>query len=86
MVSLDREARSSAIRRFASRLRFPYLFVLLVGLLVLDLLLVDPIPFIDEIVLGLLAVLVGMWKERRANKVQKTPPPSREPPSRQLPE
>ena len=47
------------IQRLASRLRFPHLFWLTAGLFVLNLFVLDPIPFIDEILLGLLTVMLG---------------------------
>ena len=47
------------------RLRYPWVFVLLGALLVADLLVPDPIPFLDEIVLALLTFLVGSWRTRR---------------------
>lgn len=53
------------IQRWASRLRHPQLFALLLGVFLADLILPDFIPFADEIFLGLLTVLFGMWKDRR---------------------
>ncbi len=50
--------RTRLIERFASQLRFPYLFLLTAGLFVADLLIPDAIPFADEILLGLIAVLL----------------------------
>lgn len=50
---------------FAQRLRFPHLFLLILGLFVLDLLLPDFIPFIDEILLGMLTLLLAAWKQRK---------------------
>ena len=62
----------AAISSFAARLRFPQLFLLTAGLFLLDLLIPDLIPFADEVLLGLLTMLFGMWKqETRAAK----PPP-----------
>jgi hypothetical protein len=52
------------IIRFASRLRFPWLFALTALLLVVDLLVPDPVPLLDEIVLALLTLLFGMWRRR----------------------
>jgi len=49
----------------ASRLRFPWLLALTVGLLLLDLVIPDLIPFVDEILLGLATLLLGNWKRRR---------------------
>ena len=47
---------------FASRLRFPTLFKLGLGLFVLDLLVPDLIPFADEILLGLSTLILSRWK------------------------
>ena len=47
---------------FASRLRFPTLFKLGLGLFVLDLLIPDLIPFADEILLGLSTLILSRWK------------------------
>jgi hypothetical protein len=54
-------------RRFASRLKFPQLFALTATLFVLDLLIPDLIPFLDEALLGCLAVLFGMWRDREGS-------------------
>jgi len=50
--------------RFASRLRFPQLFALVAVLFVADLLIPDVIPFADEIILGLLTMLLGSLRKR----------------------
>jgi Family of unknown function (DUF6116) len=47
------------------RLRYPWVFVLLGVLFVVDLVVPDPIPFIDEVMLALLTFLVGSWRTRR---------------------
>ena len=48
-----------------SRLRSWQLFLLAGGLFVADLLVPDPIPLIDEMMLGLATLLLGRWKRRR---------------------
>ena len=53
---------------FASRLRFPTLFLVTAGLFVLDLLIPDIIPLADEILLGLGALLISMWKKEQDPK------------------
>ena len=60
--------RVSALSRLLQRLnlRFPTLFLILGGLTLIDLVIPDFIPFIDEIGLALLTVLFGMWKDRKA--------------------
>lgn len=53
------------ILRHAQKLRFPQLFLIMLGLFVLDFLVPDPIPFLDEIFLGLATLLLASWKNRR---------------------
>ncbi|MEZ5502853.1 MAG: DUF6116 family protein [Halioglobus sp.] len=52
------------ILRWASSLRFPFVFGLLAVLFVLDLFIPDVIPFVDEIIIGLLTVLMGSLRKR----------------------
>jgi hypothetical protein len=52
------------VGRVLGRLRFPQLFAVLAGLLLLDLLMPDPIPLLDEIVLAVFTMLVGLWRRR----------------------
>jgi hypothetical protein len=48
---------------FASRLRFPTLFKITLGLMLLSWLWpFDPIPFIDEIATALATLVLAMWK------------------------
>ncbi len=51
---------------YASRLRFPTLFLVIATLFVFDLIIPDFIPFLDEILLGLGTVLLASWKNRKA--------------------
>lgn len=63
------------IERFTSRLRFPQLFFVLAALFVADLIILDPIPFADEVMLGLLTALVGRFrKPRRERDAEERPP------------
>jgi Family of unknown function (DUF6116) len=57
------------VRRFASRLRFPTLFWLTLGLFLFDLVIPDVVPFIDEILLALLSLLFASWKKGRTETV-----------------
>jgi hypothetical protein len=64
---MDDSSRSPAeaiAGSLVGRLRHPWLFALLAALLVADLLVPDPIPFIDEMVLALLTALAGFWRTR----------------------
>lgn len=55
----------SLISRFASRLKYPQLFFVTLTLFLVDLVVPDLFPFIDEILLGLLTVLLGSWADDR---------------------
>jgi hypothetical protein len=55
---------------WAGRLRYPTLAKVVAALFVVDLLLPDPIPFVDEIVLGMATLLLTNWKFRKG-----APPP-----------
>ena len=52
--------------RYLGRLRFPYLVVLTGTLFVIDLVVPDLIPFVDELLLGLLTLLLAMLKRPQA--------------------
>lgn len=58
----------AATLALAARLRFPWLFALTAGLFLLDVVVPDPLPFLDELLLGLVALLFGAWKKRRRNE------------------
>ena len=58
----------NAVGTLASRLRFPNLFFLTAALFVLDVLIPDLIPFVDEILLALFTVMFGMWKSQTEAK------------------
>lgn len=57
---------------YANRLRFRNLFLIVITLFVIDLLVPDFIPLVDEILLGLLAVILGNWKKEKALKREGT--------------
>jgi hypothetical protein len=50
---------------WARKLRYPTLFKLIAALFALTLFLPDPVPFIDEILLGLGTLLLANWKNRK---------------------
>jgi hypothetical protein len=64
-MDLPRSALVGWVVARLARLRFPVLFVIAAGLFVLDLVVPDLIPFIDEVLLGLAAALLGSWRVRR---------------------
>lgn len=63
------------------RLRYPQLFFLLLGLFLFDLVVPDLIPFLDEILLGLLTALVGSLREGRG---EETTTPATKPPEKNV--
>lgn len=64
MLRLLSRLLSGFILRFAERLRFPQLFLLTAALFLLDLLLPDLIPFVDEILLALATLILAAWRRR----------------------
>ncbi|MEM7413434.1 MAG: DUF6116 family protein [Myxococcota bacterium] len=61
----------AALLRFAGRLRFPTLFFVTAGLFVFDVFVPDALPFADEILLGLGALVLARW--RRPEEAEETP-------------
>jgi hypothetical protein len=59
--------------RWASRLRFPYIFILTAILFVFNLFIPDVVPMVDELIMGLLtALLASLRKKPESEEV--TPP------------
>jgi hypothetical protein len=65
-LSTPRRIVWSWVMRYASRLRFPKLFALAGLVFVLDFVIPDTIPFVDEILLGLITLLLANL--RKPNK------------------
>jgi hypothetical protein len=57
--------------RYASNLRFPRLLAITSGLFVIDLFFPDVVPFVDEILLGLISLLLASLKKGRSRISQK---------------
>lgn len=51
------------MQRFLGRLRFPQLFAVLAALWFADLIVPDLIPFLDELFLGVLTAMFGLWRK-----------------------
>jgi len=49
---------------FFESLRFPWLLLVTAGLFLVSIFVPDPFPFIDEILLGLVAVVLGRLKRK----------------------
>jgi hypothetical protein len=57
---------------YASRLRFPKLLTLAAAVFVADLIFPDVIPFADEILLGLITLLLAMLRKRNGKTESET--------------
>ena len=60
---------------WARKLRYPVLFKLTAALFAITLIFPDPIPFVDEILLGLGTLLLANWKSRKAAPDASNKPP-----------
>lgn len=57
-------ATQGALMAWASKRRFPTLLLLVGGIFVVDLVVPDLIPAVDEILLGLMTLILARWKVR----------------------
>ena len=64
----------AAFLRWASGLRFPVLFFVTLLLFGVNVFVPDVIPFVDEILLGLGALLLANWRKRRVDDPETNPP------------
>jgi hypothetical protein len=71
---IGKEERQGFIRGFLSRLKFPQLFLVLAALFTVDMLTPDPILLLDEAILGVLAVMFGLWRNRSEDDENDQPP------------
>ena len=81
---MDPELRSRAIGQVTSRLKFPQLLAITAVLLLVDLVVPDLVPFVDEILLAVLTALFAFWREPVAGPPAK-PPEKNVTPPRQIP-
>jgi hypothetical protein len=68
MGKLARGGLAAIVLRWASALRFPWLFLLTAGLFALNLIIPDALPFADEILMGLVALLLAGLKKKSTRK------------------
>ena len=54
------------VLRWFAKLSYPRLFMLTAALFVANVFVLDPIPFVDELLLGLATLLLANWKNRGA--------------------
>jgi hypothetical protein len=77
MSTESKSLLTQLVDRIAGRLKFPQLFAFTATLFLLDLVIPDLIPFVDEILLGLATLLLGSMK---ANPPQQPVGPVDKPP------
>jgi hypothetical protein len=63
----------SLVSRLIPGVRYPWLVAILAGLLAVDLVVPDPIPLLDEVMLAVLTVLAASWRTRSEDDDR--PPP-----------
>ena len=63
------------LQRFAGQLKSSTLLAVVAGLFALDLVVPDPVPFVDEIILGLATILIARWQGRRQEPAEAPKPP-----------
>ncbi len=68
ITNLMRKNVLGLILGWVVRLRFPYLFLILATLFVINLFVPDVIPFADEIIMGLVTLLLGNFKKKPKTK------------------
>ena len=65
------------VLRFLEQLKSSYLLMLLSALFAVDLFIPDPLPFLDEAVLGIVTLLMARWRMRSAEPEQVEKPPTK---------
>jgi hypothetical protein len=58
----------AGILKYVSGLRFPWLLAIVATLFAVDLVVPDLIPWIDELLLGLVTVLLAAWRKRKTDR------------------
>ena len=64
-MAIPKTPLAMAFTRFAGRLRFKQLFLITAILFLVNLIIPDPLPLIDELLLGLLTLMFASWKKDR---------------------
>jgi len=65
MSTPPRSPLTTLVQRFLPRMRYPYLFLILGGLFLVDLVIPDPIPLVDELLLAILTFIAATFTSRR---------------------
>ena len=68
MTDPIQQQRSGLIQRFLGKLKYPQLFVVVAALFAADMIVPDFIPFLDEILLAAMTLLLGSLRDRDSGK------------------
>lgn len=63
------------LQRWAAGFRSSTLAMVVGSLFILDVLIPDFLPFVDEIILGVVTILIARWQSRRAEPQAASKPP-----------
>lgn len=70
LKKIARGGAAGIFLRWASSLRFPYLLLLTSALFFLNLFVPDVIPLVDEIIMGLIAVVLASLRKKRPEEAR----------------
>jgi hypothetical protein len=65
MTEPPRTPITALVQRLLPRLRYPYLFLILAGLFLVDLVVPDPVPLVDELLLAILTFVAASLTTRK---------------------
>ncbi len=65
---MSRTTLASPLVAYLARLRFPVLLAITATLFLVDLVIPDVLPLVDETLLGLATVLLATWRKRRVDR------------------
>jgi hypothetical protein len=82
-VSRSLSPLATLVNKLIPGIRYPWLFAILTGLLAIDLVVPDPVPLLDEVVLAVLTFLVASWRTRQDD--ERPPPKDITPPDEESP-
>lgn len=80
MTDPIQQQRHGLIQRFLGKLKYPQLFVVVAALFAADMIVPDFIPFLDEILLAAMTLLLGSLRGRNdggSSKDAETKPPEK---------
>lgn len=78
MSTTSKQVGQTIFTRWVSRLRFPQLFTFTAALFVVDFLVPDLIPFLDEILLAAATLLLANLKDKNAAVQETEKPPEKD--------